>query len=76
MANDSVPGDNSGCIAAYRTALEREVDMNLGGHGSRFTNCRALYEESLRRMEHALPYLRALLPAGDFTRVSPAVVSL
>lgn len=67
MGNHSVPGDQ-GNLTAYRRLLEEEVDLNLGGHGSRFTNCRELYRESVRRIEYATPYLAALVPDGDLQR--------
>ena len=45
--------------------VNEKVDLNLGGHDSHFVECAAQYEESLCSIEHALPYLRRLLPDGD-----------
>lgn len=68
MGNHSVPGTAEGMLAAYRAMVQHDVHLNLGGHGSRFRNCRALYTEAVRRMEHVTPYLQALFPQGDFAR--------
>ena len=65
IANHSVPDEHSGILKTYRQMIAESVDLNLGGHGSHFTNCAALYAESLRRIEHALPALRRLVPGGD-----------
>ncbi len=67
IGNHSVPG-KQGDLAAYRTMMGRGIDLNLGGHGSRFAECEELYAESVRRIEHAMPYLEALIPEGDFRR--------
>ena len=64
-ANHSVPDEHSGILKTYRQLVAESVDLNLGGHGSHFTDCAAMYAESLRRIEHALPYLRRLVRAGD-----------
>lgn len=72
IANHSVPDGDSGILKTYRQMITETVDLNIGGHGSHFRDCSALYRESLRRVEHALPYLRQLVPGGDldaaFTR--------
>jgi len=68
IANHSVPDENDGILKAYRTMVTHEVDINIGGHGSHFVGCNAMYEESLRRIEHALPLLEALVPDGDIPR--------
>ncbi len=65
IANHSVPDEHSGVLKTYRQMVAEPVDLNLGGHGSHFTNCGAMYAESLRRIEHVLPYLRCLVPNGD-----------
>ncbi len=65
IANHSVPGDRAGHLRAYHNLLDHPIDLNLGGHGSHFSNCHDLYAESARRIEHALPYLQRLLPGGD-----------
>jgi glyoxylase-like metal-dependent hydrolase (beta-lactamase superfamily II) len=65
IANHSVPDARSGILKTYRQMITEHVDLNLGGHGSHFRNCAAHYRESLRRIEHALPYLRHLVPGGD-----------
>jgi len=52
-------------LKSYRQMISEPVDLNLGGHGSHFGECAALYAESLRRVEHALPCLRRLIPGGD-----------
>lgn len=65
IANHSVPDEQSGILKTYRQMVAESVDLNLGAHGSHFTNCAAMYAESLRRIEHAQPYLRRLVPGGD-----------
>lgn len=65
IANHSVPDDRGGILKSYRQMISEPVDLNLGGHGSHFGECAALYAESLRRVEHALPCLRRLIPGGD-----------
>jgi glyoxylase-like metal-dependent hydrolase (beta-lactamase superfamily II) len=65
ISNHSVPDERSGILKAYRQMVAEQVDLNIGGHGSHFINCAALYAESLKRVEHALPYLRCLVPGGD-----------
>lgn len=65
LANHSVPGAAAGNLGAYRRLLARDLDLNLGGHGSHFTPCRELYAESVRRIEHVLPFLGRLVPHGD-----------
>jgi glyoxylase-like metal-dependent hydrolase (beta-lactamase superfamily II) len=65
ISNHSIPDGQSGILKSYMQMVEEEVDLNLGGHGSHFTQCKALYAESLRRIEHALPFLRRLVPGGD-----------
>jgi len=65
LCNESVPEENSGCIAAYKAISRHAIDLNVGGHGSHFRDCAAQYAESLRRMRHALPFLRNLFPHGD-----------
>jgi glyoxylase-like metal-dependent hydrolase (beta-lactamase superfamily II) len=68
IVNHSVPDSREGCLAAYEAVLRHEVDLNLGGHSSHFTDCRRLYEASLARMRHAQAALRTLLHDGDLTR--------
>lgn len=65
IANHSVPDEFSGALKIYRRLCKETVDLNLGGHGSHFTACAELYAESVRRIEHALPFLRRLVPRGD-----------
>lgn len=65
ISNHSVPDEHSGILKTYRQMVAETVDLNLGAHGSHFTNCAAMYAESLCRIEHALPYLRRLVPGGD-----------
>jgi len=65
IANHSVPDDRSGVLKTYRQMVGERVDLNLGGHGSHFRDCAALYRESLVKIEYALPYLRRLVPGGD-----------
>ena len=65
ISNHSVPDEQGGVLKAYRQMVKEGVDLNLGGHGSHFVDCEAMYRESLRRIEHALPYLRRLVPAGN-----------
>jgi glyoxylase-like metal-dependent hydrolase (beta-lactamase superfamily II) len=63
--NDSVPDTNDGCILAYKNMMKQTIDLNLGGHSSSFVNTAPLYAECVRRMEFALPALRALVLNGD-----------
>ncbi len=63
--NHSVPGDQAGNLKTYRQMCTEQVDLNLGGHSSHFTDCAALYAESVRRIERATPYLQRLVPGGD-----------
>jgi hypothetical protein len=65
ISNHSVPDEHSGILKTYRQMVAEPVDLNLGAHGSHFTNCAAMYAESLCRIEYALPYLRRLVPGGD-----------
>jgi glyoxylase-like metal-dependent hydrolase (beta-lactamase superfamily II) len=65
ISNHSIPDGQSGILKSYMQMVDEDVDLNLGGHGSHFTQCKALYAESLRRIEHALPFLRRLVPGGD-----------
>ena len=65
IANHSVPDDRSGVLKTYRQMVGERVDLNLGGHGSHFRDCAALYRESLAKIEYALPYLCRLVPGGD-----------
>lgn len=67
-SNDSTPDVNDGCLLAYKTMMSKTVDLNLGGHSSWFVNPAPAYAESVRRMEHALPRLRALVPGGEMAR--------
>lgn len=68
ISNDSVPDDRRGSILAYRTLLQHDIDLNLGGHGSHVAKPRPLYAECVRRIAHAQPFLRALVPDGDLDR--------
>ncbi len=65
ISNHSVPDERSGILKTYRQMTAEQVDLNIGGHGSHFRECAALYRESLKRAEHALPYLRRLVPDGN-----------
>ena len=65
ISNHSIPDERSGILKTYRQMVDEKVDLNLGGHGSHFVNCADQYAESLQRIEHALPYLRRLVPGGD-----------
>ena len=67
-SNDSTPDTDDGCLLAYKNMAKHAVDLNLGGHSSWFVNPTPVYAESVRRMEHALPALRALVPNGDMPR--------
>ncbi|MCX5661902.1 MAG: hypothetical protein NTW19_19665 [Planctomycetota bacterium] len=68
IGNDCVPGDRRGSLLAYRNLLAHNIDFNISGHGSHFARPRPLYAESIRRIEHALPFLKALVPEGDLDR--------
>ena len=66
VSNHSVPDARSGILKTIRQLGAEPVDLNLGGHGSHFTACDALYAESLRRIEHAQPYLHRLIGGDDW----------
>ncbi len=68
MANHSVWRDRPGTMTTCERLLGDGITLNLGGHGSQFRDCDAIYRESLMRMQHALPLLRALVPGGDLDR--------
>ena len=68
IANHSVPDDKAGFLRAYRNMAKHPVDLNIGGHGSCFTQPNAQYNASIQRIEHATPYLQALIPGGDLKR--------
>ncbi len=61
-SNHSVPDEHSGVLKSFRQMAAETVDLNLGGHGSHFVDCAALYKESVKRIEFALPYLCRLVP--------------
>jgi glyoxylase-like metal-dependent hydrolase (beta-lactamase superfamily II) len=63
-SNHSVPDERSGFLKTFRSLCAETVDLNLGGHGSHFRECSALYAESLERNEHVQPFLRRLI-GGD-----------
>src|SRR5690606_27057920 len=67
ICNYSAPDAAHGIPGAMETlaGLDTPIDLNLGGHGSRFTDCHAMYKGSVARIRHALPYLQALIPGGD-----------
>jgi glyoxylase-like metal-dependent hydrolase (beta-lactamase superfamily II) len=65
ISNHSVPDGDSGILKTYRQMAGETADLNLGGHGSHFVDCQALYAESLRRIEHTLPALCRLVPDGN-----------
>ncbi|MEI7881023.1 MAG: MBL fold metallo-hydrolase [bacterium] len=67
ISNHSVPDGDSGVLKTYRQMSGETVDLNLGGHGAHFVDCQGQYAESLRRIEHALLYLRRLVPEGDLS---------
>ena len=71
ISNHCVPDARAGSLKSYTALAGRDVDLNIGGHGSCFTNCTAVYTESVKRIEHALPFLRRLVPHGD---LEPAFV--
>jgi glyoxylase-like metal-dependent hydrolase (beta-lactamase superfamily II) len=64
-ANHVVPDAAAGSLRAYRRLVGEGVGLNLGGHGSHFIECTRVYQESIRRIEHAEPFLRRLVPGGD-----------
>jgi len=65
MSNHSVPDGDEGVLGAMRALAGERVDLNLGGHGTGFRDAQPVYRESVRRIEHGLPALRALAPGGD-----------
>jgi len=68
IANDSVPDEHRGQLKGLKLLCQRQVDLNLGGHSSYFYQPRSFYEESIRRICYAQPYLKALVPDGDLHR--------
>lgn len=65
-SNHSVPDARSGLLKAVRQLCAEKIDLNLGAHGSHFTGCAEFYAESLRRIEHAQPYLHRLIGGEDW----------
>ena len=63
MSNHSVPGTQEGHSTAYRNVLPLGIDLNLGGHGSHFENCTAIYQASTGRIEETTALLLGLF--GD-----------
>ena len=68
LANHTVWRGRPGAMTTCERLLGADITLNLGGHGSHFRDCDAIYQESLQRMVFALPLLRALVPAGDLDR--------
>ncbi|MEI8309120.1 MAG: MBL fold metallo-hydrolase [Verrucomicrobiota bacterium] len=60
MSNHSVPGTEEGHAAAYRNVIPLGITLNLGGHGSHFENCGALYRASLEKIEQTTARLLGL----------------
>lgn len=65
ISNHSIPDGHSGILKTYQRMAKEKIDLNIGGHGSHFVDCAAQYAESLRRIQHALPSLRRLVPGDD-----------
>ncbi len=60
--NDSVLGGDSSIDISYRNLINQGITLNLGGHGSWFTNCDYHYKAALERFDAALPLLVKLFP--------------
>jgi glyoxylase-like metal-dependent hydrolase (beta-lactamase superfamily II) len=60
--NDSVLAGDSSIDISYRNLINQGITLNLGGHGSWFTNCDYHYKAALERFDRALPRLRPLFP--------------
>jgi len=67
ISNHSAPG-MQGNLAAFESVNAFDIDLNLGGHGANFRSANALYEESIKRIRHAMPFLQAIVPDGDVER--------
>ncbi|MHC4883682.1 MAG: MBL fold metallo-hydrolase [Planctomycetota bacterium] len=67
ITNDSEPFTD-GVLQAYQSLAGKGITLNLGGHGSRFRNCEAMYRESLLRVEHALEHLKPLIYGDDYDK--------
>jgi len=65
FCNHSAPTDELGVPGAMKNLNAHSIDLNIGGHGSRFGNPNAMYEASLKRISKALPALRDLVIDGD-----------
>ena len=67
ISNHSAPG-KQGNLAAFENVNQFEIDLNIGGHGSNFRPANALYQESISRIRHAMPCLRAIVPDSDIEK--------
>ena len=67
ITNHSAPGEH-GNLKAFQELLKYEIDINLGGHGSKFINCKELYQESVRRIEYATKKMESLIYKGNFNK--------
>lgn len=61
MANHGTPTGRAGVITAFEQMSRLPcIDLNLCGHGMRFSECSAMYEASLSRMRRSAEALQAL----------------
>ena len=67
IPNHSAPG-KQGHQAALENVNQFDIDLNIGGHGANFRHANSLYQESIRRIQHATPYLRAIVPDSDIEK--------
>ncbi len=68
ITNDSDPF-NAGVLHALQNLYNKNITLNLGGHGSRFRECNAMYEESILRTRKALGSLEKLLPDKNYHKL-------
>lgn len=68
IANDSVPDAERGQLKGLYALVGERVDLNLGGHGSHFSNPGPVYAESIRRVEHAQAALKMIVADGDLQK--------
>lgn len=69
MCNHAAPDAEAGPEKAFRQLLGRGVELNIGGHGSRFADCEAIYRASLASIERSQAAFRELFVERDLQRV-------
>jgi glyoxylase-like metal-dependent hydrolase (beta-lactamase superfamily II) len=68
ITNDSEPF-SAGVLHALQNLCDKNITLNLGGHGSRFRECNNMYKESILRVRKALDSLEKLLPDENYHKL-------